>query len=41
MPVQSSEPLDVEEETEAVASANEPPKVEVLNYDELMDDYGW
>lgn len=41
--VQSLEPLNLEaeEEIEAVVTANEPPKVEVFDYDELMEDYGF
>jgi putative transposase len=43
MLVTSSKPPEVEEEeeTEVIATANEAPKVEVFDYDELMEDYGF
>lgn len=43
IPVPSPEPEEIEKEAEikTVTTSNEPPTVEVLDYDELMDDYGF
>lgn len=40
VPVTTPEPQD-EEEIEPVTAIDELPQVEVLDYDELNDDYGW